>query len=209
MMKASLTFSKNQERLLILFILLTALYISNPVSAQTEPRGLVEFNQKRIDYNRSGMLILGSWAVGNMVLGGVMAGRTSGETRAFHQMNMYWNTVNLAIAGFGYYSATREVPSGEFWETMRAQQSIEKILLVNAALDVAYMAGGLYLLERGRRLENDQFKGFGKSVILQGAFLMSFDAIKFAFHNFHGKELPEIMNHVGMTANGIGLLINF
>ncbi|SNS67840.1 hypothetical protein SAMN06295967_1168 [Belliella buryatensis] len=198
----------NNSFVIILITTLTV-FLSFQVVAQSEHQQMLDFNHKRIDYNRSGMLILGSWAIGNMVLGGVMIGRTSGETRAFHQMNIYWNTVNLAIAGFGYYSAMKEVPSTEFWETMRAQQSIEKILLVNAALDVAYMAGGLYLLERGRRLENDQFKGFGKSVILQGAFLMSFDAIKYAFHNFHGKELPEIMNHVGVTANGIGLLVNF
>ena len=198
----------NNSFVIILITTLTV-FLSFQVVAQSEHQQMLDFNHKRIDYNRSGMLILGSWAIGNMVLGGVMIGRTSGETRAFHQMNIYWNTVNLAIAGFGYYSAMKEVPSTEFWETMRAQQSIEKILLVNAALDVAYMAGGLYLFERGRRLENDQFKGFGKSVILQGAFLMSFDAIKYAFHNFHGKELPEIMNHVGVTANGIGLLVNF
>lgn len=179
------------------------------VQAQDVPTRLTEFNQVRIDYNKSGMIILGSWALGNIALGGIMAGRTSGETKAFHQMNIYWNTVNLAIAGFGYYSAMNEVPSSEFWETMNAQNSIEKILLVNAALDLGYMAGGLYLLERGRRLDKDQFKGFGKSVILQGAFLMSFDAIKYVFHNIHGKELPTIMNHIGITPNGVGLLMNF
>lgn len=179
------------------------------VQAQDAPARLTEFNQVRIDYNKSGMIILGSWAFGNIVLGGIMAGRTTGETKAFHQMNIYWNTVNLAIAGFGYYSAMNEVPSSEFWETMNAQNSIEKILLVNAALDLGYMAGGLYLLERGRRLDNDQFKGFGKSVILQGAFLMSFDTIKYVFHNIHGKELPSIMNHIGITPNGVGFLMNF
>lgn len=191
--------------LVILFFLLAVSF----VQAQDTPERLTEFNQVRIDYNKSGMIILGSWALGNIALGGIMAGRTTGETKAFHQMNIYWNTVNLAIAGFGYYSAMNEVPSSEFWETMNAQNSIEKILLVNAALDLGYMAGGMYLLERGRRLDKDQFKGFGKSVILQGAFLMSFDAIKYVFHNVHGKELPTIMNHIGITPNGVGLLMNF
>ena len=191
--------------LVILFFLLAVSF----VQAQNTPERLTEFNQVRIDYNKSGMIILGSWALGNIALGGIMAGRTSGETKAFHQMNIYWNTVNLAIAGLGYYSAMNEVPSSEFWETMNAQSSIEKILLVNAALDLGYMAGGMYLLERGRRLDKDQFKGFGKSVILQGAFLMSFDAIKYVFHNVHGKELPMIMNHIGVTPNGVGLLVNF
>ncbi|MCH7412556.1 hypothetical protein MM213_03590 [Belliella sp. R4-6] len=192
----------------ILLILVFLICVSF-ANAQDIPSQLTEFNQVRIDYNKSGMMILGSWAVGNIVLGGVMAGRTSGETKAFQQMNMYWNTVNLAIAGFGYYSAMKESPSSEFWETLQAQHGIEKILLVNAALDVAYIAGGLYVLERGRRLDKDQLKGFGKSIMLQGAFLMSFDAIKYAFHNVHGKELPTIVENLAFTGNGFGFVMNF
>ncbi|MDO9553219.1 hypothetical protein [Rhodonellum sp.] len=173
--------------------------------AQNE-RGATEFNQTRVDYNKKGMLILGLWAAGNMAVGGVMAGRTSGETKGFHQMNIYWNSVNLAIAGFGYYQATKEIPNSEFWATMEAQQGIEKILLVNAALDVAYMAGGLFLLERGKRLEKDQFKGFGKSIVLQGAFLMGFDVVMYVFHNQNGQNLPKIFNKLELTQNGIGLV---
>jgi len=173
--------------------------------AQNE-RGATEFNQTRVDYNKKGMLILGLWAAGNMALGGVMAGKTSGETKGFHQMNIYWNSVNLAIAGFGYYQATKEIPNSEFWATMEAQQGIEKILLVNAALDVAYMAGGLFLLERGKRLEKDQFKGFGKSIVLQGAFLMGFDVVMFLFHNQNAQNLPKIFNKLELTQNGIGLV---
>ncbi|MCH7397224.1 hypothetical protein MM236_04450 [Belliella sp. DSM 107340] len=192
----------------ILLILVFMVFVSF-ADAQDIPTQLTEFNQVRIDYNKSGMMILGSWAVGNIVLGGVMAGRTSGETKAFHQMNMYWNTVNLAIAGFGYYAAMKESPSSEFWETLSAQYSIEKILLLNAALDIGYIAGGFYLIERGKRLGKEQLTGFGKSVILQGAFLMSFDAIKYAFHNVHGKELPKIVENLAFTGNGFGLVMNF
>ncbi|MCH7400901.1 DUF6992 family protein [Belliella kenyensis] len=185
------------------------LFSCQVIAQNDQPERLREFNVKRIDYNKSGMLILGSWAVGNMMLGGVMANRTSGQTKAFHQMNIYWNTVNLAIAGFGYYSAMKEIPSPDFWETLDAQHGIEKILIVNAALDIAYMAGGFYLNERGLRVGSEQLQGFGKSVILQGAFLMSFDAIKYVFHVSHGKELPEIMQHIGFTPNGLGLVMNF
>jgi hypothetical protein len=201
--------NQNQNFKTAFLVVLFFFFAITWVQAQDVATRLTGFNQVRIEYNKAGMIILGSWALGNIALGGIMAGRTSGETKAFHQMNLYWNTVNLAIAGFGYYSATNEVPSSEFWETMTAQHSIEKILLGNAALDLGYMAGGLYVLERGRRLDKDQLKGFGKSVILQGAFLMSFDAIKYVSHNIHGEELPMIMNHIGITPNGVGLLINF
>lgn len=155
------------------------------------------------------MLILGSWAVGNTIWGGVMASRTSGDQQGFHQMNAYWNSVNLLIAGFGYYSAVREEPSSDFWKTLQSQHSLEKILLVNAGLDVAYMAGGLYLIERGNRTGDQQITGFGRSVILQGAFLMSFDLIKYWIHRRHANELPKLLQGLNIGEGGIGYKVNF
>lgn len=166
---------------------------------------LSDFNQTRIDYNQKGMLILGTWAVGNMIWGGIGTSQTSGEIKAFHQMNFYWNAINFAIAGLGYWQATKEVAGIDFWTTMEAQQSIEKILLVNAALDVGYIAAGLYLRERGLRKENVQLVGFGKSVILQGAFLMAFDAIMVGFHQAHAKEIPEIVQRIVIGPTGFSL----
>ncbi|GAB2485140.1 DUF6992 family protein [Algoriphagus taiwanensis] len=188
---------------LILFFTSTSL-----VLGQDLPQ-LTEFNQTRLDYNQQGMLILGSWAVGNMIWGGIGASQTTGETKAFHQMNLYWNSVNLLIAGFGYWQATKETPGTDFWETMKAQQSIEKILLVNTALDVAYMAGGLYLKERGLRTDNERLIGFGKSIILQGAFLLVFDGIMYGFHQIHGKELPSLVQNISLGPTGVYLRMNF
>ncbi len=198
----------NQTKTPSVFILLLLLlfYTSLDVFAQEIP-ALSDFNQTRIDYNQKGMLILGSWAVGNMIWGGIGAGQTSGEVKAFHQMNLYWNTVNLAIAGFGYWQATKEVPGNDFWATMDAQQSIEKILLVNAALDVGYLAGGLYLKERGLRKGNDRLIGFGKSVILQGAFLMAFDAVMYGFHHVHAGELPGLVQNISLGPTGFFIKI--
>jgi hypothetical protein len=168
---------------------------------------LQDFNEIRISYNEKGMLILGGWAVGNMIWGGIAAGQTSGQTKAFHQMNMYWNSVNLLIAGFGYWQATKENPGTDFWATMDAQQSMEKILLFNAALDVAYIAGGMYLKERGLRIDKDKFVGFGKSIILQGVFLLTFDAVMYTFHHTHAKELPQIVNQISLGPTGFNIRI--
>ncbi|WP_332913411.1 DUF6992 family protein [Algoriphagus boritolerans] len=168
-----------------------------------------DFNQTRLDYNEKGMLILGSWAVGNMVWGGIGAGETTGETKAFHQMNLYWNSVNLVIAGFGYWQATKETPGTDFWATMEAQQGIEKVLLLNGALDLAYIAGGFYLKERGLRKGNDRLIGFGKSVILQGAFLLAFDGVMYGFHQVHGKELPNLVQNISLGPTGVHLKMNF
>ncbi len=160
-----------------------------PVAAQ----GLADLeviNQTRLDYNQQGMLILGTWAVVNLILGAVASFRTSGQTQAFHQMNAYWNVVNLGIAAYGFWQAS-QVAVLNFWEVLLAQQQIEKILLANAALDFGYIALGLYLIEKGRRLEKDKWLGFGKSIILQGAFLLLFDAILYGFQQQLGTELLE------------------
>ncbi len=186
--------------------LVVVFFFPAEVFAQDIPQ-LRDFNQTRIDYNKKGMIILGSWAVGNMVWGGIGASQTSGQTKAFHQMNLYWNSVNLIIAGFGYWQATKETPGTDFWATMEAQQKIEKILLFNAGLDLAYIAGGFYLKERGLRNEKDQLIGFGKSVILQGGFLLAFDAVMYGFHQTHSKELQEILQNVSLGPTGFSMVI--
>ena len=161
-----------------------------PVGAQGFA-DLEVINQTRLDYNLKGMLILGTWAVVNLILGALASFRTSGQTQAFHQMNAYWNVVNLGIAGFGFWQES-QVAAMNFWEIFVAQQQIEKVLLFNAALDLGYMAIGLLLIERGRRLEKERWMGFGKSILLQGAFLLLFDAILYGFHQQLGIELLEL-----------------
>lgn len=196
---------KNQS-LLIVSALLLLLVIPWDAFAQEIPE-LTAFNQTRINYNESGMIILGSWAVGNMIWGGIGASNSTGQTKAFHQMNIYWNSVNLIIAGFGFWQANGEIANNDFFGTMTSQQKIEKILLFNTALDVAYMAGGMYLKERGLRLNKDKFIGFGKSIILQGAFLFTFDALMYTFHVVHAKELPALVQHMSIQPNGFSMNI--
>lgn len=197
----------NKLTLRFALILVTGFLFSTEVLAQEIP-ALSEFNQTRLDYNRQGMMILGTWAIGNMVWGGIGASQTTGETKAFHQMNLYWNSVNLLIAGFGYWQATKEVPGTDFWATIESQQGIEKVLLFNGALDLAYMAGGLYMKERGlRNGEDDRLIGFGKSIILQGAFLMAFDGVMYGFHRAHAKELPSLVQNISLGPSGFSVVI--
>jgi hypothetical protein len=173
----------------ILFVLFF-LILSLPVLGQ-ELQEFESINQTRLEYNRQGMLILGSWALLNLVVGILGSFQRKGQVQAFHQMNIYWNLVNLGIAGFGFWQAT-QVAALNFWEVLVAQQQIEKVLLFNAALDLGYMAIGLVLIERGRRLEKERWIGFGKSILLQGAFLILFDAILYGFQQRLGIELLEL-----------------
>ena len=176
-------------RLHLLLLLLVGL-LSLPAMAQ-DSAVLEVFNSTRLDYNRQGMMILGSWALLNLLIGTIGSFRTRGQMQAFHQMNAYWNLVNLGIAGYGFWQASQISLPILFWEVISAQQQIEKVLLFNTALDLAYMAVGFFLVERGLRLEIERWIGFGKSILLQGAFLLLFDGILVGFQLDLGAELLE------------------
>ena len=137
---------------------------------------------RRTRINRVGMSVLGGWAVANIVGGTALSFTELGDP-AFHQMNALWNTVNLGLAGFGLYQAYRGPQPATLAQEIRAQHAIEKVLLVNAGLDVAYIATGFFLtqLESGPMAEN--YPGWGRALMLQGGFLLIFDVVMYAIHS--------------------------
>ena len=154
-------------------------------------------NKRRLELNRQHLYILGAWGAANVIQGSISASNSTGSTRYFHQMNAYWNLVNLGIAGYGYWQASQISLVVNFWEVLTAQQQIEKVLLFNSALDLAYMAIGFFLIEKGLRLKKERWIGFGKSILLQAAFLLLFDGILVGFQLDLGAELLECAKSLG------------
>ncbi len=191
----------SRTTLLISFLLCLAtfLYAQSP--------SLLEFNQDRLQRQRTAMLVLGTWAVGNIASGAALRGRHTGAERQFHNMNIYWNLVNLGLATAGYLSAGKDPASFDLFETMQAHQSFQKTLLFNAGLDVGYVLGGLYLIERSRRgtKNADTFKGFGRSVVLQGAFLFGFDLVNYFIEAGFTEQLRVFLPPSGP---GVGMMLN-
>lgn len=120
-------------------------------------------------------------------------------------MNVYWNTVNAAIAGIGFLQAkkalTKKITPQQNW---LQQQKTEQFLLLNTGLDAAYITTGLYLREHGLRKNNDQTEGFGSSIILQGSFLFVLDVIQYLEHRQNGKRLSKLC--LEPANNGLGLV---
>lgn len=90
-----------------------------------------------------------------------------------------WPVINAGIALFGAFSAARRertLPDATTPERrQREALNLRRLLRINAALDVGYMAGGLAMMLRpggGARA-----KGTGLGILLQGAFLFLFDTI--------------------------------
>ena len=158
------------------------------------------------------MTILAAWAGVNIIQGSISATNATGSDQSFFRMNAYWNLVNLGIAGYGLVMVRKELAKTcTFSENLLQQQKTERLLLLNSGLDLAYIATGLYLNEHGKRLNSDQSVGFGKSLVLQGAFLLVFDLVQYGNHRRNGKILEQQLGNLQLstTANGIGISYHF
>lgn len=191
-------------------ILLLILLFNLTSQAQTDL--LLDFNQERLVQQRTGMYVLGGWAVSNIALGASLYSSHQGSERYFHLMNAGWNVVNLGIAAIGYYGVSKIDPASlSVFESFSEHQKFQKILLFNAGLDVGYMLGGLYLMERAKNdtKNPDRLKGFGKSIILQGAFLFTFDLAMYFIQAADNPKLEPLLSTIYFNGSGVGLVINF
>jgi hypothetical protein len=183
------------------------------IYAQNTTHDLTSSYEQLQQKERRAMLQLGTWAVGNIALGSVLAARSkNAENKAFHQMNAGWNLVNLAIAGFGYYSSQQSVPTDlTAWVLLEKNYGLQKTFLFNAGLDIGYMAGGALLMERSKNtIKNpERLRGFGKSVILQGGFLFVFDVAQFFVIKADNQALKNIFEKVSLSTNGFSFQTNF
>lgn len=168
--------------------------------------------RERVKLVQNNMYVLGAWAGANIIQGTISASNTKGSEHYFHQMNAYWNTINLAIAGVGLLGIRKQLQQQyTTGSNLKAQYQLEKILLLNTGLDLAYITTGLYLKERGMRLNNTRNEGYGNSLLLQGAFLLVFDLIQYSQHRKNTKWLEHKIDHlqVGVTSHGLGLSYRF
>lgn len=195
------------KRFLITSTLLCVTYL-----AWSQASDLLGFNQNRLQKQKTGMIVLGSWAVGNIAAGLAFRSRTSGSDHYFHTMNGAWNAVNLGIAALGYWSAARTDPATlGLFESVEEHYKFQKILLFNAGLDVGYVLGGAYLIERAKtNTKNpERLKGFGQSIILQGTFLFVFDLVNFFVHQKDGGALQQLLSGLSFDGEALGWVGRF
>lgn len=182
--------------------------ISSTVYAQSLAPAAIELAEKTAAANRSGMLVLGSWAAANMLASGVLMPRRQASDKYFHRMNVYWNLVNLGIAGLGYYNAMQaDAGSLTAWSAMQDHFQTRQILLLNMGLNTAYIMTGVYLLERSRRggKQADRLLGYGRSIIMQGAFLLVFDTVLYLFHQQHSSLAAQLAGTAWHHGDGLVL----
>lgn len=187
--------------------LLISLLVFSTLFAVAQNDELRLFNERKDQISKRSMYALGGWAVGNFAVSGAMIGFSSGPDRYFHQMNIYWNIVNAGLAGMGLLAGNSGVGKNVL-QTLKAQHNTEKIYLLNAGLDVGYIFGGLYLTELAHRhpSRSDQFTGFGRSIVLQGGFLLVLDTVMYLIYRHQRKhKLEPILRNMDLGLTGFRL----
>lgn len=194
-----------KHTLLILLLILTV-----QLSAQTETN---LFFQQSLKVENTSMLLLGTWATGNLVVSLHGIQNTDGEHLHFHQMNTAWSSINLALVGIHFTRKLfRKETHASNTQLMSAHKKIERILLYNTALNIGYITFGIGLKQLANTSNGnlDLLTGYGNAMLLQGGFLFLFDAIFYGIQYTRRKQfLKQMPLGLTMNANGIGLRYTF
>jgi hypothetical protein len=191
---------------------LAGLFFTTEVCAQKDSL-IYSMDKQRIQNQQNGMLVLGTWSLGNIVSGVILKSQTEGSESYFHQMNALWNSVNLGIAARGYLKSSKEQPTSDPMAAIDKHLQLEKSLLFNTGLDLAYITAGAWMIERSKNQfdlqKMSQLKGFGKSLIVQGSFLFLFDACFYSIASRNSKDLQRAVSLFFITPSGIGIQKTF
>lgn len=149
---------------------------------------LTEKSQQFFNLNENLMLGLGSWSLTNFIGSGVgWAVSDNQQWKSFHQMNVFWNAVNLGLAVPGYIKARKSIAYEDDAVLLKEQIKTERLFLVNSGLDLLYITSGALLTNTADKKPEFEGRnaGFGKSIMLQGGFLLAFDATAYFIHRHH------------------------
>ena len=167
-------------KIFILVIFITV--INQKISSQDS----LSFHKEFYKTQQNSLLLLSSWSVGNLALSPFLGNNFKvfrnnfvGDVSSndyFHQMNFNWNLLNAGIAGMSHYLVYKDQRKPwNIQELTLKKKKAEKSIKINMALDVAYMISGLLIKQFDKNLSINQ--GYGNSLILQGGYLLIYDAI--------------------------------
>ena len=131
-------------------------------------------------YQRRVLPVLLLWGAGNAAVGVRWWRGHSPFLRGVGMQCAAWGAIDAVIAFAGLRGARRKgdaLAHGTLSEGTHAAEArtFERILWLNAGLDVGYALGGVLFMRRNR--EDAQRRGMGAGVIAQALFLLAFDAV--------------------------------
>jgi hypothetical protein len=131
------------------------------------------------DYQRRRLGILLAWGLGSVLAAPLALLSRDALWRQLGMQTFGWGAIDALLAFFGRRGARRKAARRERGELsatdeLREARRFRAILLLNAGLDVLYIAGGAALALRQRRRDR---RGMGLGIIPQGAFLLAYDSL--------------------------------
>jgi hypothetical protein len=204
-MRSILAFKKQHFKKNI-FTLFGILFFMASINAQD----LTSINKDRQKLSREGMTFLTSWAAAN-IAGGTTAYflAKDREWKYFHEMNVFWNTVNLGLGISGLLMERKSKTDLNMDQSLKAQKRVERIFLVNSGLDLIYIGSGLAMRQMQNAKNPERMMGYGNALILQGSFLLLFDGVEYFLHRSNGYRYKTSKLSFNFDGNSVGLSYNF
>lgn len=184
------------------------LAIVSSIQAQSDTT-LPYIVQKQFKLQRTSTQILAGWSVANLALSGIALGQANGSNKYFHEMNLYWNVINVGIAGIGLLGLRKINGSPTVSSVVKEHYTLQKSLLLNTGLDIAYVTSGFWLLDKSKteitQVRSERFRGFGQAVVVQGGFLLVFDLTNYFIHRSDSPRLHRLLDQVSFSGNSVNI----
>ncbi len=171
---------------------------------------ILEINKDRQKLSRECMTFLTSWAAVN-IAGGSAAYYLAKdrEWKYFHEMNVFWNTVNLGLGISGLLMERKSRTDLNMEQSLKAQKRVERIFLVNSGIDLIYIGSGLAMRQMQNAKNPERMRGYGNALILQGSFLLVFDGVEYFLHRSNGYRYKTSKLSFNFNGNSVALSYNF
>lgn len=129
---------------------------------------------------------------------------------SFGAMSAGWGAVNVGIAVLGGLAGDGALATTAS-AALDAERTFHDVLLLNLGLNVAYAGVGATMLTAGYRDVSNagEWRGFGTSLILQGAGLLVLDGIAFVASRSRLADLLDVAGHVSARPFPTGVALTW
>lgn len=131
-------------------------------------------------YQRRALRPLLQWGIGSTLIGALLSALPNPFWRQFGLQAASWGFIDLLLALAGRRQAllrAERLAAGELDQddSDRDAAQFRRVLLINAGLDVGYIAAGAFTAKRFA--QRPDRRGLGLGILVQGIFLLLFDAL--------------------------------